>query len=180
MDDGKKYQLGFVVGRFQMFHIGHMSIIDACRKNAERCVVLIGSSDKSRTEKNPFSFEERKQMIEKVFSDVEIFPLPDIGVGDVPLWGDYLFSTIQKHCHREPDLYVSGKEDKVDHWFDAEKRSRLKTIKVDRSSIPICASQLREYLRKGEQKEWEKYVSPSLHPSYQKYRSILLSVEKNG
>ncbi len=118
-------------------------------------------------------------MIEKVFPDVEIFPLPDIGVGDVPKWGDYLFATIQKCCQESPDLYVSGKEDKIDHWFDAKKRRDLTTMKVDRKSIPICASRLREYLIKGEEAEWKKYVSSKLYPCYEEYRKILLSIGGN-
>lgn len=54
------------IGRFQPFHNGHLSII----KNAladeriNKIIVLVGSANKSISAKNPFTYEQRKEMIE--------------------------------------------------------------------------------------------------------------------
>lgn len=173
----KKYSTGFIVGRFQMFHKGHMSLIDLCRQNAKNVIVLVGSSDKERTKDNPFSFQERKQMIQYVYKDVTILPLPDIGVGDVPLWGDYLFRTIREKVGSDPDVYVCGKENKVDHWFDEEKRKKLTIVRIDRDKLPVSATLLREYLKENKKEEWSKYVSEKLFSKYDEYRNILLSIK---
>lgn len=51
------------IGRFQPFHYGHKHVIDEALKVAERVIVLVGSSDESRTQRNPWNFQERYTMI---------------------------------------------------------------------------------------------------------------------
>ena len=62
----KKFKLGFMVGRFQMLHKGHESLINEGLELCERFVLLLGNSEDSRTKNNPFTFEERKEMIKTV------------------------------------------------------------------------------------------------------------------
>jgi bifunctional NMN adenylyltransferase/nudix hydrolase len=57
------------IGRFQPFHLGHKAVIDAALKQAKQVVVVVGSSFAARNIRNPFTFEERKAMIEAVYSD---------------------------------------------------------------------------------------------------------------
>lgn len=172
----KKYGLGFIVGRFQVFHLGHAYLISKSLMLSRKTIVLVGSSDKKRTKDNPFSFEEREKMIHKVFPDVTVLPLDDIGVGNVPAWGDYLFESIRKTLGVYPDLYVCGNEAKVDMWFDGEKMKRLHIERVDRSDIHISASELREDIIRGNKALFDKYVPAQLHDLYDGIRNILSSV----
>ena len=55
--------LGFVIGRFQPFHYGHKYLIETAYDNCDELVVFIGSAQESRTDKNPFTFQERWRMI---------------------------------------------------------------------------------------------------------------------
>lgn len=57
------------IGRFQPFHNGHKAVIDAALKQAKEVVVVVGSSFAARNIRNPFTFEERKAMIEAVYAD---------------------------------------------------------------------------------------------------------------
>ncbi len=173
----KVFDIGFVVGRFQLFHNGHKSLIEDSMKFAKKTIVLVGSSDKMRTKENPFTFEERKNMISLVYpKDVEILPLPDIGVGNVPQWGEYLFKTIFQSEKRDPDLFVSGKEEKIENWFSPERKKNLVIHKVDRSDILISASQLRMDMIEDNLEEWNKYTPSEIHPLYDELRKILLSL----
>ncbi len=173
----KVFDIGFVVGRFQLFHNGHKSLIEDSMKYAKKTIVLVGSSDKMRTKENPFTFEERKSMISLVYpKDVEILPLPDIGVGNVPQWGEYLFKTIFQSEKRDPDLFVSGKEEKIENWFSPERKKNLVIHKVDRSDILISASQLRMDMIEDNLEEWNKYTPSEIHPLYDELRKILLSL----
>lgn len=52
------------IGRFQMAHKGHEAVIEHAAKNADRLVLLVGSSDLARDPKNPFTFNERKSVLE--------------------------------------------------------------------------------------------------------------------
>lgn len=64
-----KYDLLVYIGRFQPFHNGHKDVIDTALSQAERVVVVIGSHDRPRTPKNPWTSEERAQMIRSCFSE---------------------------------------------------------------------------------------------------------------
>jgi bifunctional NMN adenylyltransferase/nudix hydrolase len=51
------------IGRFQPFHFGHLHIIKEAFANFSQLVIVVGSAERARTVKNPFSFSERKQLI---------------------------------------------------------------------------------------------------------------------
>lgn len=64
-----KYDLAVVIGRFQPFHVGHERIVRKALSLARRVLVLVGSANRHRSVKNPFTFSERRSMIEKTFYD---------------------------------------------------------------------------------------------------------------
>jgi bifunctional NMN adenylyltransferase/nudix hydrolase len=57
------------IGRFQPFHTGHQSVVEAALQRAERVIVLVGSSCQPRTLRNPWTFAERESVIRAVFPD---------------------------------------------------------------------------------------------------------------
>jgi bifunctional NMN adenylyltransferase/nudix hydrolase len=59
----KEFDLLVFVGRFQPFHNEHKRIIDIALQKSKNVLVLVGSAGKARTIRNPFTFDERKQMI---------------------------------------------------------------------------------------------------------------------
>ncbi len=54
------------VGRFQPFHKGHLRVVMDIAREHEKIIIIIGSAQEKRTEKNPFSVRERKDMIKAV------------------------------------------------------------------------------------------------------------------
>ncbi|MCD6483436.1 MAG: nicotinamide-nucleotide adenylyltransferase [Candidatus Aenigmarchaeota archaeon] len=90
----KNRKIAFYPGRFQPFHKGHLSAIRWILKNFDFVIIGVGSSQESRTKKNPFSFDERKKMIEKTLkahgikkSKYKIVPIPDFF--DDEKWSKY-------------------------------------------------------------------------------------------
>jgi nicotinamide-nucleotide adenylyltransferase len=70
-----------VVGRFQPLHKGHLMMFDYVAGDVDELVVGVGSSNHSNTIENPFSFDERRQMIEESFKPKichEIIAIPDV------------------------------------------------------------------------------------------------------
>lgn len=71
------------VGRFQPFHIGHKFVVDAALEQAEHVVLLVGSANRAASLRDPWSFDERAEMIRKVYpyevgtKKLIIKPLPD-------------------------------------------------------------------------------------------------------
>lgn len=53
------------IGRFQPFHKGHLSIIQKALNNpkCDKLIILIGSTNIARDIRNPFTFDERKELI---------------------------------------------------------------------------------------------------------------------
>lgn len=63
----KPYDMVVFIGRFQIVHNAHKHIFEkACELANHKVLVIIGSADKPRTYKNPFTTAERKSMIEAV------------------------------------------------------------------------------------------------------------------
>ena len=74
---------GLLIGRFQPFHLGHLDAIKFALTKVEKLWIGIGSSNKPNQKQNPFSADERKQMIlssiNKSISDrIQIFFIPDL------------------------------------------------------------------------------------------------------
>ena len=72
------------IGRFQPFHNGHKAVIEAALEQAKEVVIVVGSSFAARSIRNPFTFQERKAMIESVFPTdrVKIVPVSDYPYDD--------------------------------------------------------------------------------------------------
>jgi len=51
------------IGRFQPFHLGHLALLQRALALAPRCVVVLGSAHQARTPKNPWTWQERAEMI---------------------------------------------------------------------------------------------------------------------
>jgi len=58
-----KADLAVVIGRFQPFHNGHLSILKTAAEISDNVLVIVGSSFIARNIKNPFTFDERESMI---------------------------------------------------------------------------------------------------------------------
>lgn len=67
------------ITRAQPFHLGHLHAVQEAMKKFDEVVIGIGSSNESNTWRNPFSFEERKEMIEMTGVKCKIIGIPDIG-----------------------------------------------------------------------------------------------------
>lgn len=57
-----------IVGRWQLFHKGHETLLKAALAAAEQVIVVIGSAFRSRDVRNPFNWEERQAMIQATLS----------------------------------------------------------------------------------------------------------------
>ncbi|MGF6238530.1 MULTISPECIES: bifunctional nicotinamide-nucleotide adenylyltransferase/Nudix hydroxylase [Paraburkholderia] len=83
----RRFDALIFIGRFQPLHRGHLELLRRALSLATEVCILIGSTDRPRTVKDPFSFDERRQMISSVLADdererVAIAPLQDSTYND--------------------------------------------------------------------------------------------------
>src|SRR4051812_12120611 len=81
------HDIGVFIGRFQPFHHGHLFIVKQALKKVKYLTVLVGSSCVPRSYFNPFTFDERKDMILGALTEDEqarvfIQPLVDMTYND--------------------------------------------------------------------------------------------------
>ena len=74
---------GLLIGRFQPFHLGHLEALQFALSKVDKLWVGLGSSNKSVQKNNPFSAEERKQMILSSIDNtmkekISIYFIPDL------------------------------------------------------------------------------------------------------
>lgn len=78
------------IGRFHPFHLGHAHVLERALKTSKLVIVLVGSAGLARSPKNPFSFDERKEMISKwergIIHNAAVRILPIRDVASNSLW----------------------------------------------------------------------------------------------
>ena len=74
---------GLLIGRFQPFHLGHLEALRFALSKVDKLWVGLGSSNLSPQKNNPFSAEQRKEMILSSIDDlmkekISIYFIPDL------------------------------------------------------------------------------------------------------
>ena len=74
---------GLLIGRFQPFHLGHLEALQFALSKVDKLWVGLGSSNLSPQKNNPFSAEQRKEMILSSIDDlmkekISIYFIPDL------------------------------------------------------------------------------------------------------
>lgn len=158
-----KVDVAFLIGRFQPFHNGHKHLIDFGLEHAERVVVLVGSANAARSLKNPWTFEERKRMIEETFAnerlvsgftkstsmDPNVFvePLPDAPSDDE--WLGNVYEAVNKYVPKDGTLGVVGfKKDETSYYLDLFPQAEQ--FILQNGYATLSATQLRDaYFQKA-------------------------------
>lgn len=175
----KLYNIGMIIGRFQVLHKGHEAMVRHALELCDKVVVYIGSSQEQRTNSNPFSYAEREEMFKFVFATeyicerLIIRPLPDIRVGNNESWGAYVMDTFKKEFHRLPDLYVTGCEKVRTSWFTDEIAPNTDELRLIRKNINISGTWCRQVLLANDYEQWCKLVPYSLIDKFEEYKYIL-------
>lgn len=100
------------IGRFQPFHKGHEFVVREAFKRTNHLILLIGSANRPRTPKNPFTFDERKAMIEATFSDLQdkkltCLPLDDTIYND-DLWLKFIQTAVASVTNPKDSIGIIG------------------------------------------------------------------------
>ena len=154
---------GLFIGRFQPFHKGHLQDIKEALKEVDELIIAIGSSQFSHTEENPFSVEERIEMIEDTLiandiSDYTIFPIPDIGNDNK--WVEHIELIVPQF-----DVVFTGNE--LTEKLFREKKYKVIKVKIMEG---INGTTIRDKIVKNE--SWQELVPKEVSDFIKKINGI--------
>lgn len=140
-------KVALAVMRLQPLHNGHKLLIDTMLAEAQTAVVAIGSIQ-ARNERNPFSYDQRVQMVRALYPDadrVRVLGVADIGAPTPRAWAEYVLKQIDACALPRPTCYYAGNEETF--WF----KGILALRGVDRigAGKGISATQIRTDLAAG-------------------------------
>ena len=142
---------GLFIGRFQPFHLGHLEAIKFGLSQVKNLWIGIGSSDKSNEKRNPFTDNERKEMIlssleSTILKRVQVYYIPD--TGDHEKWTYHVDSIVPKY-----DIVFSND----DFTLSLYQKRGIKTMKVPlKEREKFSGTNIRETIAMG--KNWKEFV----------------------
>lgn len=137
--------LGVLLTRAQPFTEAHLGLVKQILEENDEACIVIGSADKSGTERNPLDIKTRMLMVQNsLFYDgiklakVTIFGLPDWlnenNQDSLVNWGHYFYyNVVGRTGCKTFKLYYSDGEDILNSWFDDEVRPYITYVCQDRS-----------------------------------------------
>lgn len=112
----KKFDYCVFIGRFSIFHLGHLEILKHAFSIAEKVIVVIGSAGSPRTVRNPWTFDERSTMIKSAIpneqrgkDNLSIIGMKDYTYND-NMWVSVLQEKINKATNHNNNVALIGFE----------------------------------------------------------------------
>lgn len=151
-----------IIGRFQPFHIGHLSLMRYALSVSDELIIIIGSANKSHTIINPFTIEERNEMMNLIIKE-EFFEKP-VYINNISDFSkdEEWFSQL-KNLVPEFDVFVSGNNPGYKTMQKIFEHQNI-SVSILKNSINIDASWIREELKNG-----KKNITQFLHISTVRY-----------
>lgn len=153
----KLFRIGVLIGRFQPFHKGHLLLVLKALETVELLKIGIGSMQYDHTIENPFTFQERKEMIQRALKEAnvdssryQVYGIPDLH--DMSRWTKSIEDIVGDY-----DLFYSNNEWTRQLVENLGKQvSPFYRFEFDRYN----GTKIREKIRKGE--DLSDVVSPAV------------------
>lgn len=144
----KEYNYSIVIGRFQPFHNAHKQLIDIALKKADRVIIILGSHNRAINTKNPWTTDERREMISRALSKedvsrIEFLSLRDYLYNDT-MWIAELQDKVGNLVNQTDKILLVGHEhDNTSFYLKLFPQWSLLNVK----NIDDCphATKIREY-----------------------------------
>ena len=153
-----------VLGRFQPFHKGHEflvnSALELCLQSDDELVIAIGSAAKGWESDNPWTYEERKGMIEswlQTYKQVTIIGIEDIN--DPPNWvshatefhgvgvlvtSDEATDNLYQQSGFDTRLIELSNRDNFEGWRVRQTALMLSTVYDDNAVVTVLGASIPE------------------------------------
>jgi NAD+ synthase len=158
------------IGRFQPFHKGHLDVIKDISKKGS-FTIIIGSMQEFCSDKNPFTFAQRKEMIESALAFEGIWGYAIQGVPD--FYDDIKWAQKVKELFGKKKICVYTRNPWTKKCLDAIGAQTIENELYGEVSSTLVRGRIREGLR------WEKLV-PKKVESWLKANRGLEIIKESG
>ncbi len=111
-----------IIGRWQLFHKGHESLLNAALSSSNQVIVVIGSAYRSRDVRNPFTWEERRLMVQATLSSSDLARVKFLPVRDYfddERWNDAIRKGVTQLTEPHGKVMLVGfKKDATSYYLD--------------------------------------------------------------
>lgn len=108
------------IGRFNPLHNGHVHVMKEALKISKNLIILIGSADCARSPKNPFTYHERREMLENVLYD-------DLDLNKRILDGTTVFAKPISDFPTNNDRWVASVQERVEKVIATHRDTNILT-----------------------------------------------------
>lgn len=141
---------GIFIGRFQPFHNGHLEVIKEALKEVDHLTIIIGTAQEFYTEENPFTTDEREEMIRAALDEAGIKDYSIERAVDIP--DDLKYAEhIKGIVPRFDIVYAAESEHNRDIFKDAGFK-----VRMCRRFSGLEGRAIRKAIRDG--RDWESMV----------------------
>lgn len=157
-----------VIGRMQLYHRGHETLLRRALELAPTVIVVLGSSFRSRNVSNPFTWQERRAMIEATLTPRQLERVRFVPVRDYyddERWNACVRQEVARHHAGHGDVALVGlRKDSSSYYLGSFPD--WKQHAVDKQA-DIAATSLRKVFFESKSAETalavlEPYVSPAV------------------
>jgi bifunctional NMN adenylyltransferase/nudix hydrolase len=158
----KKYDTLVLIGRFQPLHNAHLEIIKRATALTDQLVIICGSSKQPRTYKNPFTFEERRNMIRQASHNfnLQVYVEPNIDtIYNDQAWAVRVQGIVSKYITSGGKVGIIGhKKDESSFYLDMFPQWEYENVE---EIEPLGATDIRDiYFKQNFNSSFIKYVVP--------------------
>lgn len=181
---------GVFLSRMQPLHIGHLGMIDKALSENDKVLIIIGSSNKSFTIRNPIEITLRRIILEegleekygKEYSErITIIELPDWTTeNDVEgnlEWGRYLYYNVVSKCLKKDfTMYFSDEPEIIENWFqDGTIRNRINIKTFERKNMfeDVSSTRVRNAFLNNDKEYIEKSVPKAVYERFEEIKKII-------
>lgn len=155
------------IGRFQPFHLGHLTVVQKAVQENDHLSIGIGSSQANFRPENPFTAGERFQMVNAALQEAgiprdkySIIPVPNIK--NWALWPEH----IQTYFPPFNKLYTGSETVKA--LFQGRNKS-IEIVDITKE-VKTSSTEIRELMVEG--KQWDMLVPKSVAALIEKWGGV--------
>lgn len=185
--------VGVILTRAQPIHLGHVDIIKQALNENETVLLVVGSSNKSFTERNPFDIDFRMTLIRGAIKELHLSKQDEKRLLIMILndwstetaykyakeWGSFLYyNIVNKIGQKEFNFYYNDDVSIVEKWFNDDIKPRINIINSARVR-DVLSTIVRQAIL-NEDISYLSNVLSKINFKYVKYmKTLLLECDKD-